>query len=143
MLPPQARFWCSQLNQLIHSSNDFPLRESRKLIRDFEDDLYQSDIVDDRLVMFFSILSKLVATFDIWSEESSLENTFTEQHLSPFIKDIFKRPKNAIHFGLFDRLHLEKMEGHMSNHRFTPIYNKSNQVNPFVYSSILNLFYIH
>jgi hypothetical protein len=91
MLPPKARLWCSQLDQLIHSSDDFPIQESRKLIRDFEGELYPSDNADDRLVMFCSILSKLMAAFDTWLDNFSLENAFTEHHLSPFIKDIFKR----------------------------------------------------
>jgi hypothetical protein len=61
--------------------------------------LDEVDNADDRLVMFCGILFNLVAAFGTWTDNISLENAFIDQHLSPFIREIFKRENITMRLG--------------------------------------------
>jgi hypothetical protein len=98
-LPTQARLWCVSMDEVIGESDKFPLRAIRKLVRGFEDELDAINNSNDRLVMFCNILYNLVAAFGTWTDNISLKNAFTIQHLSPFIKEIFIRENITMRLG--------------------------------------------
>lgn len=100
-LPMQVRHWCASMDEMIASSSTLPTKKLREMTRQFGDEAGDNDDTDDEeenqdtskgdLSSMALLLAGMVETFDTWSDDWLLESTFIHQHLSPFMKHVFKQ----------------------------------------------------
>ena len=101
LLPSLARKWCSLLDEVISSNVKFQKSRLRTMARNFADEadeLHENnngneegddEDKEDSLQLCTELIERMVPIFGSWSDNWVLENTFKQQHIAPFLLNIF------------------------------------------------------
>ncbi|CAO3651166.1 unnamed protein product [Cunninghamella echinulata] len=96
-LPDDTFQWCIQLDQQISSSStEKGLKNAKKLIRQLQLQ-YDNDNDDDNVEITLDLLYAIVDRFQHWNYDCFLECNFINQHITPFMVNIFE--KNSLLMG--------------------------------------------
>lgn len=95
-LPFETRLWCAKLDQqILACPSTVPTKALRRTVREFAEEAdNQADEEfsgTDHLSMMASLLTELVDKFVSWMADCCLESTFINQHMMPFLQQVFNK----------------------------------------------------